>query len=110
MRASGDLNPNAILVISRILVLVDSIRPLDRLCSIAARILARCLTMLFCSLTNDGIRRRRAQRIHRARASAATPKGHGQRSRRAYLRGEARGGRGEGMWWCCGGGRLPWRC
>jgi len=29
MRASGDLNPNAILVISRILVLVDSIRPFD---------------------------------------------------------------------------------
>jgi len=44
MRASGDLKPNAILVISRILVLVDSIRALDRLCSIAARVLARCLT------------------------------------------------------------------
>jgi len=29
MRASGDLNPNAILVISRILVLVDSIRAFD---------------------------------------------------------------------------------
>ena len=49
MRASGGLNPNAILVISRILVLVDSIRPLDRLCSIAARILALCLTMPFWS-------------------------------------------------------------
>ncbi len=36
MRASADLNPKAILVISRILVLVDSISPLDRLCSIAA--------------------------------------------------------------------------
>jgi len=34
------LNPNAIRVISRILVLVDSIKPLDRLCLIAARILA----------------------------------------------------------------------
>jgi hypothetical protein len=29
MRASGDLNPKAILVIRRILVLVDSIRPFD---------------------------------------------------------------------------------
>ena len=38
MRAWGDLNPNAIRVIRRILVLVDSIKPLDRLCSIAARI------------------------------------------------------------------------
>ncbi len=32
------MNPNAIRVIRRILVLVDSIKPLDRLCSIAARI------------------------------------------------------------------------
>ena len=29
IRASGDLNPKAILVIRRILVLVDLIRPLD---------------------------------------------------------------------------------
>ena len=58
MRASGDLNPNAILVISRILAFVDSIRAFDRLCSIAARILPRCLTMFFCSFTNDGIRQR----------------------------------------------------
>ena len=82
MRASGDLDPNAILVISRILVLVDSIRPLDRLCSIAARILARCLTMLFCSFTNDGIRQRRAQLIHRWRASAAAAWGIVKISRR----------------------------
>lgn len=71
MRASGDLKPNAILVISRIFVLVDSIRPLDRLCSMAARILVLCLMMLFCSFTNDGIRQRRAQLIHRSRASTA---------------------------------------
>ena len=38
MRASGDLNPKATRVISRILVLTDSMRPLDRPCSIAARI------------------------------------------------------------------------
>jgi hypothetical protein len=42
MRASGDLNPKAIRVSRRILVLVLSIRPLDRPCSIAARIDALC--------------------------------------------------------------------
>ena len=45
MRASGDLNPNATRVIRRILVLTDSMRPLERPCSIAARIESRCLTM-----------------------------------------------------------------
>src|SRR5680860_745409 len=59
---------NKIRLISRIL-LVDSIRPLERLCSIAARVLTLCLTMLFWSFTNDGIRHRRAQLIHRSRAS-----------------------------------------
>ncbi len=39
-------------LIRRILVLVDSIKPLDRLCSIAARILAWCFTMLLCSFTH----------------------------------------------------------
>ena len=34
----GDLNPNAMRVMSRTLVLTDSVRPLDRPCSIAARI------------------------------------------------------------------------
>lgn len=38
MRASGERNPNAIRVMRRILVLTDSMRPLDRPCSIAARI------------------------------------------------------------------------
>jgi len=60
MRASGDLKPNANLVISRILVLVDSMRPFESPCSIAARIRGLCLTMLFCSFTNAGIRQRRA--------------------------------------------------
>ncbi len=41
MRSWGDLNPNAIRVIRRILVLVDSIRPLDRLCSIAATVFVK---------------------------------------------------------------------
>src|SRR5680860_1004264 len=85
MRASGDLNPNAILVIRRILVLVDSIRPLDRLCSIAARIRERCLTMLFCSFTNEGIRQRRAQLIHRSRASTAASWGIAKTTRRPSL-------------------------
>jgi len=37
MSASGDLNPNAIRVMSRILVFTDSMRPFDRPCSMAAR-------------------------------------------------------------------------
>jgi len=38
MRASGDLKPKATLVMRRILVLTDSMRPLESPCSIAARI------------------------------------------------------------------------
>lgn len=66
MSASGDLKPYAMRVISRILVFVDSMRPLDRPCSIAARIRALCFTMLFWSFTKDGIRQRRAQLIQRS--------------------------------------------
>jgi hypothetical protein len=55
IRASGDLNPNAMRVMSLILVFIDSTRPLERLCSIAAR----CLTILRCSFTNAGTRDRR---------------------------------------------------
>ena len=68
MRASADLNPNAIRVIRRILVLVDSMSPLDRLRSIAARIRVRCLTMLFCSFTNAGTRS--SLRAYRARLAS----------------------------------------
>ena len=50
MRASGGLNPNAMRVMRRILVLTDSMRPLDRPCSIAARIDGRCARRcVFCS-------------------------------------------------------------
>src|SRR3954453_9011380 len=38
MRASGDLKPKATLVMRRILMLTDSMRPLESPCSIAARI------------------------------------------------------------------------
>jgi hypothetical protein len=41
-RASGERKPKATRVISRILVLTDSMRPLERPCSIAARIESRC--------------------------------------------------------------------
>jgi len=67
------------------LVLVDSINPLDRLCSIAARILVRCLTMVLESFVNEGIRQRRAQLIHRSRASAAASWGIVKITRRASL-------------------------
>ncbi len=54
-RASGDVKPKAMRVISRILVLMDSMRPLESPCSIDARIAVRCLTMLRCSFTNAGM-------------------------------------------------------
>jgi len=44
----GDLKPKAMRVMSRIeVVLTDSVRPLDKPCSIAARIDGVCATMLF---------------------------------------------------------------
>lgn len=42
MRASGERDPNATRVMGRILLFSDSMRPLDRPCSIAARIDSRC--------------------------------------------------------------------
>ena len=75
MRASGDLNPKAMRVMSRILVFMDSMRPLESPCSMDARIAARCFTMLRCSFTNAGIRQRRAQLTHLSSASQAV-KGH----------------------------------
>jgi hypothetical protein len=54
MRASGERNPTATRVISRILVLTDSMRPFDSPCSIATRIEALCLTMRRCRSTKGG--------------------------------------------------------
>lgn len=86
IRASGDRNPMAILVISRILVLTDSVSPLDRPCSIAARISARCLATRAWSLMNDSIRQRRAQMIHRSSAYSASSRGSRNTVRRPSLR------------------------
>ena len=72
MRAWGEVKPKAILVMSRIFWLTDSIRPLDRPCSIAARIDDRWATMLFCSFTKTGMRQRLAQPTHRSSASPAS--------------------------------------
>lgn len=85
IRAWGDLKPNAILVISRILVLVDSTRPLERSCSLAARILGLCLTMLLCSDTNAGIRQRRAQLIHLSQGLDGSGVGHREDQPQALL-------------------------
>lgn len=85
MRASADLKPNAILVIRRILVLIDSISPFDKLCSIAARIRALCLTMRFCGFTNAGMRHRRAQLTHLSSASTAASWGSWKTTRRPSL-------------------------
>ena len=60
MRPSGVLNPNAIRVMSRIVVFTNTIRPLDRPCSMAARIESLRLVILRCRSTNAGIRQRRA--------------------------------------------------
>jgi len=71
MRASGLANPNAIRAMSRILVLTDSIRPLDRWCSIEARMVSRWATMVRWSLTKRGIRQRRAQPIQASKVGTA---------------------------------------
>lgn len=68
----GVTKPKAIRVISRTLVLTDSMRPLDGPCSIVARIEWRCRTILRCSVTNAGIRQRRAKPIHRLRAATVS--------------------------------------
>ena len=64
MSASGDANPKAMRVMSRILVFMDSMRPLDRPCSMEARIASRCFTMDRWSLTKASMRLRRAQEIY----------------------------------------------
>src|SRR5215218_738743 len=56
IKASGDLNPNAIRVSRRILVLTDSTSPLDRTSVSAAWMPARCALIVLASLTNAGIR------------------------------------------------------
>ncbi len=58
--ALGDVKPKAMRVISRILVLIDSILLLESPCSIEARIAVRYLTMLRWSFTNAGMRHRLA--------------------------------------------------
>ena len=72
MRASGERNPKATLVINRIFVFTDSIRPFESPCSIEARIDALCFTIRRCRSTNAWIRQRRAHPIHASRASTAS--------------------------------------
>ena len=54
MSASGDEYPKARRAMSLIFVLMDSIRPFESPCSIAASMDARCLTMDLWSLTDAG--------------------------------------------------------
>jgi hypothetical protein len=68
----GDLKPKVTRVMRRILVLTDSMRPLDRPCSIAARIEALCLTIRRCRSTKVGMRQRRVQPIQASSASTAS--------------------------------------
>ena len=60
MSVSGDVNPKAMRVMTLILVFIDLIRPLERPCSMEARIAVRWVTTLRCSFTNAGRRHRRA--------------------------------------------------
>ena len=85
IRGSGVAKPKAMRVRSRILVLADSIRPLDRPCSMEARICVRWRVMRCCSKTNDSMRQRRAQETHLSSASAASSTGSLKIVRRASL-------------------------
>lgn len=66
----GGSESEAMRVMSRILVFIDSTRPLESPCSITARVAVRWLTMLRWSFTNAGIRQRRAEPTRLSRASA----------------------------------------
>ena len=68
MSASGFLKPKAMRVMSRILVLTDSISALDRAWSRLAWIAARCRRILRPSSTNTGIWQRWAQASQAVRA------------------------------------------
>ena len=60
MSASGDANPKAMRVMSRILVFMDSMRPPASPCSMEARMASRWVTMDGWSLTKASMRLRRA--------------------------------------------------
>ena len=75
MSASGDANPKAMRVMSRILVFMDSMRPLDSPCSMEARMASRWFTMDRWSLTKASMRLRLAQEIHLSKASVASSRG-----------------------------------
>ena len=69
MIASALWNPNPRRMISRIRVLVDSMRALDSPDANAAVIASRWRVMRLLSSTKAGMRQRRAQPIYRSRAS-----------------------------------------
>src|SRR5918995_3321304 len=69
--ASGDLNPNATRVSSRILVLTASTRPLDRPWVRVAWMSARCRAIALASSTKAGMRQRLAQASHASRSTVA---------------------------------------
>ena len=71
MRASAEWNPNATRVSSRILVLVDSMSPLDRPWSSVALIVRRMAGDPVGRSTKAGMRQRRAQHSQRSSASFA---------------------------------------
>jgi hypothetical protein len=62
-------------VIIRIWVLIASTRALDRPCSIAATIAARCVVIVLASFTNDGRRQRLAHAIHSSSSLIASSAG-----------------------------------
>src|SRR6185437_9520068 len=72
MMAWAAWKPNARRMMSRIVVLVDSIRALDSVLMMAAMMASRSRVMLRASLTNWGSRPRQAQLIQRSRASIAS--------------------------------------
>ena len=84
-RGQGWTKPKAMRVMSRILVLTDSMSPLDRPWAMEARICARWLTMRRWSLTNDSMRQRRAQATQLSSASAAWFGGEFEDRAQAFL-------------------------
>ena len=75
IRAPGLWKPKARRVISRIWVLIASTRALERPCSIAATMPARCFVIVLASLTNGARRQRRAHAIHSSSSLIAVSAG-----------------------------------
>ena len=75
MSGLGEWKPDALRVMRRILVFIDSMSPLDRRVRREAAMRSRCRAIRLATLTNGSSRHRRAHEIHPSRSSRAAASG-----------------------------------